>query len=87
MNTPNDDLLKLILAKISETKKPIPPTKQVLDIIKKPLLDTADMRILFQKSARSIQRWREKKKVDFVMVGGAYYYLWGDVMKLLKPKE
>lgn len=53
----------------------------------KELLDTADLKLLFSNSERTIQRWRKEGKLKFVNIAGSIYYHFEDVMLLLQVKD
>ena len=59
----------------------------VMEMSKKPLLDTADMMLLFQSSERTIARWRADDIIAYSEVSGSCYYKFAELLPLLKSKE
>ena len=80
-------VMKQILDAIIYTKQLDKYDLLVMEMSKKPLLDTADMMILFQNSERSISRWRTDGIVEFTNVNGSCYYKFAELLPLLKSKE
>lgn len=52
-------------------------------LFQKPLLDSADLAVIFQRSARTIRRWRNGNEINYTKIGKSRYYLWEDVIAKL----
>lgn len=50
---------------------------------KKDLLDSADLASLFNKSLRTITRWRNIGVLEKNKIGGSYYYHLDDIKQLI----
>ena len=62
-------------------------TKQTLTAMAaKPVITNSDFIIIFKISAKTAGRWRDKKIIAFLTVSNRYYYLWTDVLDLMKSK-
>jgi len=60
---------------------------QLLSLSKKKLLNTGDMMLLFHNSRRSIERWRKKGILPHVIISRNIYFIWEDVLPMLKSKS
>ncbi|WP_442591918.1 helix-turn-helix domain-containing protein [Pedobacter sp. AW31-3R] len=51
---------------------------------KKELLTSTDLAKLFQKSSRTIRRWRDRGILTKNKIGGGYFYRWDDIQSILR---
>jgi len=54
---------------------------------KKELLSPADVMVLFNRSARTINRWTKKGILKSVEINGTSHYRWDDVYPLIELKN
>jgi len=87
MNEEILNVMKQILEAIIYTKQLDKYDLLVMEMSKKPLLDTADLMLLFQNSERTISRWRTEGVVEFAKVNGSSYYKFTELLPLLKSRE
>lgn len=55
--------------------------------LKKKYYDTADMRVIFKVSSRTLQRWRNDGLIPFKKLGGKIYYLADKVDQIMRKDE
>lgn len=65
---------------MQEMKKSGENQRMMMKLFEKPLLDSADLTIIFQRSLRTIRRWRKKKEIIPSKIGGSCYYQWEDIL-------
>ncbi|MCX2483746.1 hypothetical protein [Pedobacter sp. MR2016-24] len=87
MNEEILDVMKQILDVMIYTKQLDKYDLLVMEISKKPLLDTADVMLLFQNSERTIARWRADGIIDYTDVNGSCYYKFTELLPLLNSRE
>ena len=73
---------KVVLDSVSQINGIQQGDNTIVAMSKKNILTTADIMMLFNISERSVERWRNKRKLKFIKPG-RYYYLWDDVLPLL----
>lgn len=73
-----------MLMKIHDKLERMTKVKEVLDGDK--LLDNQDMCMLLGISKRTLQRYRQKKKVVYYMIDGKPYYKASEIKNFLKKK-
>lgn len=60
--------------------------KKIMALLAKPLLDNNDVMVIFQKSDRSMRRWREMGTIRYCLIAGRAYYQWDDVLDTLNMR-
>jgi len=61
--------------------------QKMMKLVNKPLLTTGDLAIIFQNTPKTIARWRNAGKIEFVMIGRSYYYLWEEILRKLQNRN
>ena len=86
MKTNNSQKLDKVLEELLKANS-ITLTRQMLQqMAAKPVLTNSDFILLFNISAKTAGRWRDKNVIAFLVVTQRYYYLWTDVLDLLKSQ-
>jgi len=83
MKTPNEEEMKILLDLLAKLHGALPNSKTLIPLLSKPLLDTADLAVIFQKSKGTIRRWRKMGVVQSTQVLRTHYYKPESVKKLL----
>ena len=86
MNTEQENPLHVILNLLIEMQGDNLNAHQLASVIKKPVLDTADMAVIFQKGKRTINLWHKKGEIEGATICGHYYYTLADLLKALQRK-
>ena len=58
-------------------------TQELTRVLRKPLLDSVDVAFIFQRSARTIRRWRLGGELPCQTIAGSRYFVWRDILEKL----
>jgi hypothetical protein len=82
MKSPTEEEIKTLLDLLS-LHGAVPNAKMLITLLSKPLLDTADMAVIFQKNKQTIRVWRRKGVLKSTEIRKHHYYKPESILELL----